>query len=409
LVRTAAVLINDVSSSIETYILSLFRFRVIRFLNDVLFGWWEHILFDLWKKIPIAWRRSITYTAWKIYLPLHKLLLGRRTGIHPDASEEYHALTTIMWWGRLFPVTVRRMRFSLSQLTAWQPQPVLSSVEEIKEPQNVPVPDIQKEHCTVQGLLAHTKECPTEYIIFWLYGGAFLSGDAQGNLGPAEWVGRQCEMDVFIPSYRLVPEAEFHDLLWDVCLAYRWLCQRHDPSKIILFGISSGAALVTRIMQFIAEEARGEEIVPNYVKPLLCPMPAGAVLVGPFVDFTEPKGSFEAYQKHDLIVNERVMEEGLPYFETHMSGDRKESSPVHRSMEGLPPLCVVVSEHEVVYDQTIELVNQARTQGVQVTLGVWKYMCHVFTFLSGFVPEGEQSLIFLCDWIRKQGGVVKDE
>eukprot|EP00566_Odontella_aurita_P024767 CAMPEP_0113578006 /NCGR_PEP_ID=MMETSP0015_2-20120614/29219_1 /TAXON_ID=2838 /ORGANISM="Odontella" /LENGTH=97 /DNA_ID=CAMNT_0000481719 /DNA_START=81 /DNA_END=371 /DNA_ORIENTATION=+ /assembly_acc=CAM_ASM_000160 len=59
--------------------------------------------------------------AWKVYYPVHKYLLGRRTGIHPDASHEYHALTTIMWWGNLFPVTVRRMRFSLSQLSVWHP------------------------------------------------------------------------------------------------------------------------------------------------------------------------------------------------------------------------------------------------------------------------------------------------
>ena len=51
---------------------------------------------------------------------------------------------------------------------------------------------------------------------------------------------------------------------------------------------------------------------------------------------------------------------------------------------------------------TMKLVNRARKQGVPVTLGVWKYMCHVFTFLWGFIPEGEESMEFACRWLNAQ-------
>jgi hypothetical protein len=73
---------------------------VIKFLDNLCFQWWESLFFKLWKKVPLAVRRALTFGSWKIYLRLHKLILGRRTGIHPSQSEEYHALTTIMWWGR---------------------------------------------------------------------------------------------------------------------------------------------------------------------------------------------------------------------------------------------------------------------------------------------------------------------
>jgi acetyl esterase/lipase len=71
-------------------------------------------------------------------------------------------------------------------------------------------------------------------------------------------------------------------------------------------------------------------------------------------------------------------------------------------MKGLPPVCVVVSEHEAVYDMTMEFVNRARTEGVHVTVGVWKYMCHVFSFFWGFVPEGRQSMEFACNWLQQE-------
>jgi hypothetical protein len=73
---------------------------IIKLLDSLFFERFESIFFNLWKMIPLAARRALTFGSWKIYFRLHKLLLGRRTGMHPSQSEEYHALTTIMWWGR---------------------------------------------------------------------------------------------------------------------------------------------------------------------------------------------------------------------------------------------------------------------------------------------------------------------
>lgn len=210
---------------------------------------------------------------------------------------------------------------------------------------------------------------------------------------------------------RLVPEYNAADIVWDICLAYRWLCQRRDPSKIILLGISSGAALCVSLMQNLAKWGRGEmdQLVPRFVEPAIrdLTMPAGCVLFGPFCDFTEPSGSLVHYTKHDLIVNQRVLEVGAPYLATHVpDGQRREFSPVYQSCQDCAPVCVVVSEHEATYDMTLKLVNRARREGVPVRLGVWRYMCHVFSFFNAFCPEGKQSMQFVIDWILELSASV---
>jgi acetyl esterase/lipase len=98
-----------------------------------------------------------------------------------------------------------------------------------------------------------------------------------------------------------------------------------------------------------------------------------------------------------------VYEVGVPYFAIKLGSheQRKKSSPVHRSFRDLPPLCVVISEHEACYDQTIELVHRAREDGVTVHMGVWKYLCHVFPMLSTFIPEGQESVTYMINWINK--------
>lgn len=138
----------------------------------------------------------------------------------------------------------------------------------------------------------------------------------------------------------------------------------------------------------------------NY-SPALFRMPMGAVLLSPFVDYTEPSGSFVEYTAHDLIVNQSVFEVGVPYFEK--LGDsitRRHESPLYRSFKGLPPLCVVVSEHETCFDQVMMLYEKAVADSVEVEAAVWPYLPHVFPLLCAFIPEGFEALSFICEWIN---------
>ena len=380
--------------------------QILRWINIVGIMWWEDWLFAFIKALPVALRRSVCMAAWQVYFLVHKRIIGRRSAIHPAASEQYHALTSVMYWGRLFPMTIPRMRFSLSQLSAWTNNHVTSKVDRIQCLMDVNGRGY--DNC-VTGLYVHsgndTMVTPKK-VLFWLYGGAYLSGDVEGNLSPAEMVGKACGMDVFLASYSLIPEAKFDEIVWDVCLAYHWLVtvQKVDPTNIILYGISSGAGLATRLMQMISTHYRGKQTDPTFLSDIMSPMPSGAVLLCPFVDYAEPdpEGSFLQYSKHDLIVNQSVMEVGLPYLDIALGDRRRECSPCHNDFHHLPPLCVVVSEHETVYDQTLILVNRARSQGVDVTLGVWKYQCHVFCFLAAYCPEGRQAMAFCNDWIRRE-------
>lgn len=98
-----------------------------------------------------------------------------------------------------------------------------------------------------------------------------------------------------------------------------------------------------------------------------------------------------------------VFEEGIPFLEIVLGShkNRVKASPVYGNFKDLAPLCICVSEHEVVYDQAMLLARRARDQGVDVTIGVWKYMCHVFPMLCSFIPEGRESFHFMADWIKE--------
>merc|ERR1712224_680880 len=102
------------------------------------------------------------------------------------------------------------------------------------------VPESQRDHRAVSGLYVTNPEKTKKTalngddddgvkrrpkkVLFWIYGGAYLAGDAEGNLSLANEFLLDCDADaVFIPSYRLAPESTVDDVLWDICWSYRYL------------------------------------------------------------------------------------------------------------------------------------------------------------------------------------------
>jgi hypothetical protein len=280
--------------------------KVCAILSNLL-GLFEVQLFRGWEAIPLQFRQSLTNKAWKIYFPIHRWLLSNKTGIHRDASLEYHALTSILYWGRLFPVTIRRMRMSLSQISVCHGHdvyPIISpaskmTVEKVEfqqpeETKNCVLSLYQQKNIPIQGYWIHNHKSEANgKVLFYLYGGAYLSGDCEGNIPFAKKLSELCNMNVFIPYYRLLPEYSFFDSFQDVISAYEYLILDRgvDAKNVTLLGISSGGGLCVRLMQRIQ----------GYMRNM---MPNGAVLFSPFVEYTTPKGSFKDFIKHDLIVNE---------------------------------------------------------------------------------------------------------
>lgn len=239
------------------------------------------------------------------------------------------------------------MRFCLSQLHVWHPsdaypqwslaiqtsqedpvqRPVVNGnehgirghltqirhlMEQKRTPTGIrhPVKAPTTEEMTVTGqYISHQAGRPSKKVILWIYGGAYLAGDSIGNIGIAEKMGMLAPdgdgmpRDVFVPDYRLVPENHLDDAVHDITLAFEYLVYKRgvQAEDIVLVGVSSGGGLVALLLQALAKAQRQFNLT-NCVA-----MPAGGVMMGPFVDYTEPKGSMKEFIRHDLIVNQVCM------------------------------------------------------------------------------------------------------
>lgn len=119
---------------------------------------------------------------------------------------------------------------------------------------------------------------PLDATLLYLHGGGHVGGSAFGYRHLAGAVAAAARTPAVLIDYRLAPEHPYPAALQDAISAYLWLVDAAGAraggaragSKIIVVGDSSGGGLVMSLLLALRE--RG------------APMPAGAVLLCPWVD-----------------------------------------------------------------------------------------------------------------------------
>ena len=104
-----------------------------------------------------------------------------------------------------------------------------------------------------------------------------------------------------------------------------------------------------------------------------------------------------------MITREDVLESAQAYL-SGVDPRTPLASPLHADLSGLPPLLIQVGTAEVLLDDSTRLAERARSAGVDVTLEVWDDMIHVFQFFASMLPEGQQAIDRIGEFVREHVG-----
>ena len=78
--------------------------------------------------------------------------------------------------------------------------------------------------------------------------------------------------------------------------------------------------------------------------------------------------------------------------------------PIYADLSGLPPLLLMVGSVEVLLDDSTRVAERARAAGVDATLEVWDDMPHNWPLFAPILPEGQQAVEHMGEFIRKHLG-----
>jgi acetyl esterase/lipase len=195
--------------------------------------------------------------------------------------------------------------------------------------------------------------------------------------------------EVYSLDYRLAPENPWPAAIHDVCAVYEELLGKSIPPKQIFFaGDSAGGGLVL------------SAIVNAKQKQL--PMPAGLVLLSPWVDLTNSGWSHDALADRDYVCNSAILTTCAAYYTGGLSPGAGLKSALFADLSDLPPLLIHVGSEEVLLSDSTRLAARAGAAGLRVDLKVWPQMPHVFPLFIEHLAEAAASVREIADWIRGQ-------
>ncbi|KAI1871317.1 uncharacterized protein JN550_004762 [Neoarthrinium moseri] len=128
---------------------------------------------------------------------------------------------------------------------------------------------------------------PGKRVMLYIHGGAYFFGSVDEHRYQMQRHARKLKARVFAPKYRLAPQFPFPCGLQDCLAAYLYLLTVQDPTTIILAGDSAGGGMVLSLLVTLRDQG--------------LPLPAGAILISPWVDLTHSFPSVAGDAPFDYI------------------------------------------------------------------------------------------------------------
>ena len=252
--------------------------------------------------------------------------------------------------------------------------------------------DINVEQLTVDGRAAEWIRAPDAddpHVLLYLHGGGYVMGSPNTHRALAGELSRAAQARVFLPDYRLAPEAPFPAAVDDAVAAVLWLYgQGVSPACLAVAGDSAGAGLTAATLIALRDRQ--------------LPLPRAAVCISPWSDLNCSNASYQTRAAADPMIttNDITLMAGA-----YLHGADPNSplaSPNRGDLTGLPPMLIHVGRDEVLLDDAIVLHEAARSAGVASTLEIWDDMIHVWHAFHPMLPEGRQGITRVGAYLREQ-------
>jgi acetyl esterase/lipase len=224
-------------------------------------------------------------------------------------------------------------------------------------------------------------------VLLYLHGGAYQIGSPATLRHMIALISGAARARVLSIDYRLAPEHPFPAAVDDALAAYRSLVRGGtDPGSIAIAGDSAGGGLA--LATLVALRDAGD------------PLPAAAVALSPWTDLALTGDSLRTRAGVDVMLKPDGMHETAATYLAGADPRHPHASPLYADLHGLPPILIHVGDAELILDDSTRFAASARAAGVDITLEVWDEMPHVWHAFAGLLPESDQAIRRIGDWLR---------
>jgi acetyl esterase/lipase len=246
---------------------------------------------------------------------------------------------------------------------------------------------VELPHCRAETLRTPQTE---DRVIVYLHGGAFVVGGRFLHRSLMSRIADATRSALVAVDYRQLPHHPVSASIADGLAAYRHVLDSGVPAeKVVIMGDSAGGYLTFQVA--LAAEAAG------------LPMPAGLVAMSPLIDF-DGTAKVEADSAETCAVFPANCFDGLAQVVLRASRRAGEAhalpdAPSRAALHGLPRSLIQASTAEMVHPDAESMAAALTAAGVPCELQVWDHQVHVFQAAAGFLPEADQALAEIADFV----------
>jgi len=223
--------------------------------------------------------------------------------------------------------------------------------------------------------------------ILYLHGGAYVICSPATHRGLAGKISQASHARLLLIDYRLAPENPFPAALEDALSAYRWLLGKgFAPDHIAIGGDSAGGGLTL---------ATALSLRDNHEK-----LPAALFLLSPWTDLTFSGESIRSRADRDPLLRFSDDNWLVNAYANEYPLNHPYISPLFADLHGLPPTFIQVGTEEILFDDSTRLEQKGRLSGVDISIETWPGMWHVFQVFAPYVPEAQQAIDKIGEYIR---------
>ena len=245
----------------------------------------------------------------------------------------------------------------------------------------------------VPGEWVTVPESDPDRRLLYVHGGGYVIGSPVTHRRLCEDIARAGGCAVLNLGYRLAPEHPFPAAVEDAIEGLRYL-QSNGPdgesaaASTFVAGDSAGGGLT--LATLLAARAQGVD------------QPNAAIGISAWTDLAITGDSISGRADQDpLITDSSMIHDMAAQYLGETEAQDPLASPLYADYAGLPPLLLQVGEAEVLLDDTTRVTQKARADGVDVVEEVWDDMFHVWHQFAPMLPEGQQAIDRIGEFINQ--------
>ena len=257
-------------------------------------------------------------------------------------------------------------------------------------------PEFSATSVDANGVAAEWVSAPNadpERRVLYLHGGGYVTGSINTHRELAGRLSNASGCVLMVIDYRMAPEHPFPAAVEDAQTALRFMREngpngRVDAEAIFVAGDSAGGGLA--LSTLIAARDAGE------------PMPDAAVTLSAWTDLANTAETIKTRVAVDPLVSLSTLDLMADRYLNGADAKTPLASPLFADLTDLPPLLMQVGDAEIILDDTTRFAQKARDAGVDVTERIWPEMCHIFPLFAPAIPEGQQGVDEIGEFLRQQ-------